>query len=318
MSSGNTYGPPPKRLRIINQEGVSTSGLDETREAPIFQRPSTAFPLPSLQTLDSQIFIDLTLDEYDGHSQDSPILPSSSAESQSNFTASQEQQRPLDYCLTGSNNSTSIQLPENQEGAGEVSNEFTKEPDVYDEEDVGEAFHGKLLQREFRSRKPLHLLDRYLRQVLPRVGMALSDILKEHHAIRSWVNLGVKYTKPNFQPNRDNTNKFYLNTNSVTLLHESQIQEVLDSIQSALQLRNANFIRTQSGLVLEHIDEMRLNIAKYDPLVARSYLELPTLLEKKKAIVNVQNKDNRCFAYAVLSMLHYKDHRNHTVKRANT
>ena len=35
------------------------------------------------------------------------------------------------------------------------------------------------------------------------------------------------------------------------------------------------------------------------------YINLPDVIKSKGAIINVQNKDNRCFEYAFLSALHH-------------
>ena len=37
---------------------------------------------------------------------------------------------------------------------------------------------------------------------------------------------------------------------------------------------------------------------------AGSYIELPKVIQNKKACVNVQNKDDKCFMWAILSALH--------------
>lgn len=48
---------------------------------------------------------------------------------------------------------------------------------------------------------------------------------------------------------------------------------------------------------------MEVNINKYNPLRASSYIKLPGPLLLKKAIVNVQNDDNNCFAWALISAI---------------
>jgi hypothetical protein len=59
-----------------------------------------------------------------------------------------------------------------------------------------------------------------------------------------------------------------------------------------------------SGWALESIDGMLFKFAKYDPLKGRSYIPLPRDIATKKAIINIQNEDDQCFKWAVLSQLH--------------
>ena len=46
-----------------------------------------------------------------------------------------------------------------------------------------------------------------------------------------------------------------------------------------------------------------IQLAEYIPLPGLKFRELPNYLAKKNALVNVQNTDNSCFRYAVLSAL---------------
>ncbi|CAB4024062.1 Gastrula zinc finger, partial [Paramuricea clavata] len=55
---------------------------------------------------------------------------------------------------------------------------------------------------------------------------------------------------------------------------------------------------------LERMAYSDLNMAKYTPLKASSYIPLPKKLKTKKAIVNIKNTDNKCFMWSVLAALH--------------
>jgi hypothetical protein len=56
---------------------------------------------------------------------------------------------------------------------------------------------------------------------------------------------------------------------------------------------------------VQKINHVRINSAESNPLVASSYIELPKYLKGKKAVINVKNNDNKCFGYAILSILLY-------------
>ncbi|XP_043466577.1 uncharacterized protein LOC122501291 [Leptopilina heterotoma] len=55
---------------------------------------------------------------------------------------------------------------------------------------------------------------------------------------------------------------------------------------------------------LQSIIRLEVNVNKYNPMRASSYIDLPSQIKRKKACINVQNKDNECFKWAVLSALH--------------
>ena len=49
-----------------------------------------------------------------------------------------------------------------------------------------------------------------------------------------------------------------------------------------------------SGWVVEGVLEAFINVAQYQPFCGGSYIPLPGKLKTKKAIINVQNRDNLC------------------------
>ena len=77
----------------------------------------------------------------------------------------------------------------------------------------------------------------------------------------------------------------------------------VEAIQSILNEMEEFEIRG-SQWVLNRILSFELRINRYMPLRGRSYVPLPSALASKKAIINVQNKDNKCFLWAILSALH--------------
>jgi hypothetical protein len=46
------------------------------------------------------------------------------------------------------------------------------------------------------------------------------------------------------------------------------------------------------------------NMVRYRPLRGSSYIPLPIKLRTKRAIINVKNKDNKCFMWSVLAVLY--------------
>ncbi|KAF2886252.1 hypothetical protein ILUMI_19921, partial [Ignelater luminosus] len=48
---------------------------------------------------------------------------------------------------------------------------------------------------------------------------------------------------------------------------------------------------------------VEVNFAKYNPSRASSFIPLPPFVQEKKAVINVRNDDQRCFAWSVVSAL---------------
>ena len=59
-----------------------------------------------------------------------------------------------------------------------------------------------------------------------------------------------------------------------------------------------NWINEGSGWVIERLNDQYLNIGQYAPLVGSSFIELPKELSNpKKGLINLGNKDNKCFMW---------------------
>lgn len=100
----------------------------------------------------------------------------------------------------------------------------------------------------------------------------------------------------------------YIQTKNVVIERDTCLrtlyeEEILNIILTQIE----NAIIQGSGFTLSSIEELSVQINRFDPLRASSYIKLPKFLADKKAIVNVQNKDDKCFMWAILAALHKND-----------
>ena len=76
--------------------------------------------------------------------------------------------------------------------------------------------------------------------------------------------------------------------------------EMVDEIEEEIQkVENA----VGSGWVFLKVENLTLHVDIWDPVKASSYIKLPEYLKNKKAIVNMKNKDDKCFMWCVLRAL---------------
>ena len=66
---------------------------------------------------------------------------------------------------------------------------------------------------------------------------------------------------------------------------------------------NAKLISDKSGLRLAKVLKLILKIVKYAPLEGRVWQPVPEFLSKKKAIINIDTNNERCFGYSLLYFL---------------
>ena len=158
------------------------------------------------------------------------------------------------------------------------------------------AFKKHLADYEFLPDHETNNLPEFLEKTDPLIRNRLLEAIKEHRGIKFWIIVVIEYEH---MVTREAQEPSYLHSVAHTLYNENDID--LDAVFEELKNGNCNLIRNKSGLQIRKIVRLDLQIAEFKPLAGSSYLPLPTFLANKKAIINVQNTDNRCFGYAILA-----------------
>ena len=58
---------------------------------------------------------------------------------------------------------------------------------------------------------------------------------------------------------------------------------------------------------------LEIHTAEFNPMKRSSYIPLPDWITSKKAIVNIQNKDEKCFLWCILRYLHSVDKKDNRI-----
>ena len=88
-----------------------------------------------------------------------------------------------------------------------------------------------------------------------------------------------------------------------TRYDKEQIEQKYEEFMGRIKGEIENWSLQGSGWEIESIELAYVNVAKYQPLRGGTYLPLPADLAKKKAIINVKNKDNECLKWALRAAL---------------
>lgn len=81
---------------------------------------------------------------------------------------------------------------------------------------------------------------------------------------------------------------------------ENQLAEAFQHLHNAYQ----NFERDGSGWSIDKILRLEVNTVEFRPQEGSSFIPLPAKIQKKRAVVNIQNEDQKCFQWSVLAALH--------------
>jgi len=82
--------------------------------------------------------------------------------------------------------------------------------------------------------------------------------------------------------------------------HEFDIEQLRSGLDSCVDTFNAR----GSCFVIASVSDFTLVITQYRPMAGLTYVPTPRSIATKHAVVNVKNRDDRCFLWALLSCLH--------------
>lgn len=90
---------------------------------------------------------------------------------------------------------------------------------------------------------------------------------------------------------------------------DMQFNEALNKIHESM----SKFVQEGSAWSLNRVKRIDLCMVKYQPLYGSSYIPTPKeISNRRQGILNIQNKDNKCFLWSVLAQLHPNPSKNTT------
>jgi len=105
------------------------------------------------------------------------------------------------------------------------------------------------------------------------------------------------------QPTVDGDNRSqiaYISHPALILTSHDDIQGQLDIVRRLLKDRLDEFTNVEgSGWILDNIVCIDVNIAAYDQILGSGYIKTPAQLLSKRTILNIHNKDHKCFFYSI-------------------
>ena len=69
-----------------------------------------------------------------------------------------------------------------------------------------------------------------------------------------------------------------------------------------------------SGWYFKEVVQLEIHTVEFNPSKGSSYIPLPDWISNKKAIVNIQNKDEKCFLWCILRYLHPREDNDSRLK----
>ena len=119
--------------------------------------------------------------------------------------------------------------------------------------------------------------------------------------------LVCKMTRTNPETGKDTITIAHFSSKTHSMISEEDVKNEYPIMKEKMLESLAKYQRLGSGWRLQSVEMLEIFITKFKPLNGKSYKPFPKVIVKKKAVINMENKDNQCFKWAVTRALNPVD-----------
>ena len=101
--------------------------------------------------------------------------------------------------------------------------------------------------------------------------------------------------------------KAYFKSDTHINLKSTDVEKLIDKCVKKIIEDLEIFQKNGSGWYFKEVVQLEIHTVEFNPTKGSSYIPLPDWITNKKAIVNIQNKDEKCFLWCILRYLHPRD-----------
>ena len=99
----------------------------------------------------------------------------------------------------------------------------------------------------------------------------------------------------------------YFSSSTYINFKSTNVKELLSKIIMEI-IQNINvFQKGSSGWYFKEVLKLEIHTTEFNPMKGSSYIPLPDWIMRKKAIVSIRNKDDKCFLWSILRYLHPRE-----------
>lgn len=168
------------------------------------------------------------------------------------------------------------------------------------------AFSRRIYTFAVVNREHIDIRD-FLSDAFNYFDAEVRGMIQEHYTIKLSGNFSAVFEKIIESSENDLRERqtIYINTrNAVVDINTDLTEFYTEDFEKYILGQIDEVVMHGSGFSLSSIKELVVQISRYEPLRASSYIDLPKEVAKKHAVVNVVNYDDMCFKWAVLSALY--------------
>ena len=147
-------------------------------------------------------------------------------------------------------------------------------------------------------------------QYFERINKTLVDFLTYHRNIKLNLILICTMEKQNIKQKQIielEEGKAYFHSGTFDNFISTDVDKLISNCRESINARIEAYTEAGSAWYFKEVDKLEIHTAEYNPTKGSSYIDLPDWIKNKKAIVNIQNKDEKCFLWCILRYLYPKE-----------
>ena len=148
-------------------------------------------------------------------------------------------------------------------------------------------------------------------QFFERINKTLKDFFTYHRNIKFRMILVCIMEKQTIQQNVGvvglEEGKSYFTSGTYNNIKSTDVDKLIKICIDGIEGGIENYQETGSAWYFKEVEKLEIHTVEYNPTKGSSYIPLPDWISNKKAIVNIENKDEKCFLWCILRYLHPKE-----------
>lgn len=165
---------------------------------------------------------------------------------------------------------------------------------------IASAFKSRIVSYKVNSVDSLLAPEQFLNSVSSTVINLIRKSLERHKALKVNMELFISY----YLPKDDQKSLKSFNIQFSTIFHSTDLVIFYQECVEKLVTKCSEFELSESGWTIECVRHLELNINKYNPLRAGSYIQLPLEIRNTKSCLNIKNKDDHCFLWSIIAHMY--------------
>ena len=135
----------------------------------------------------------------------------------------------------------------------------------------------------------------------------IKDFLRNHRNTKVRMLLVCEMGKQNIEKSSNNQDKAYFHSRTYINLEKTDVKVFLKEMIMEILGNIIIYQKKGSGWYFKEVIRLEIHIVKYKPMRGGSYIPLPNFIMRKKAIINMENEDDKCFLWSILRYLHPRE-----------